>query len=77
MNNAEIVLNRFIKIALLFEPTTHLNIIKDKSDNKLLELANESNADYLITGNRVDFTIAQYKKTQILSPRDFWEILTQ
>ena len=56
--------------------TNTLNIIKDKSDNKLLELADESNADYLITGNSVDFTITQYKKTQILSPRGFWEILT-
>jgi putative PIN family toxin of toxin-antitoxin system len=75
--NAEIVLNRFIKIAQFFEPTTHINIIKDKSDNKLLELADESNADFLITGNSIDFTITQYKKTQILSPRSFWEILTQ
>ena len=75
--NAEIVLNRFIKIASFFEPTTRLNIIKDKSDNKLLELAEESNADYLITGNSIDFTFTQFRRTQILSPRGFWEILTQ
>jgi putative PIN family toxin of toxin-antitoxin system len=77
VNNAEIVLNRFIKIALFYEPTIHLDIIKDKSDNKLLELADECNADFLVTGNSSDFTFTQYKRTQILSPRNYWEILTQ
>jgi len=76
VNNAEIVLNHFSKIALFFEPTIHLNIIKDKSDNKFLELADKCNADFLVTGNSADFTFTQYKQTQILSPRSFWEILT-
>ena len=71
--NAEIVLNRFAKIALFYKPKIRLDIIKDKSDNKLLELAVECNAGFLITGNSVDFTMARYKNTQILSPRDYWE----
>ena len=74
LSNTEIVLSRFEKIALLYEPKIRLNIIKDKSDNKLLELADKSNADFLITGNHVDFTITHYKNTQILSPRRFWEM---
>ena len=74
-NNAEILLSRFVKTALFYEPKNHLDIIKDKSDNKLLELADESNADFLITGNSVDFTITHYKHTQILSPRSFWEMI--
>ena len=52
----------------------HLNILKDKSDNKLLELAVQSHANFLITGNSLDFTIKQYKTTQIMSPRSFWEM---
>jgi len=75
-SNAEIVLTRFEKIALFYEPKIRLNIIKDKSDNKLLELADESSADFLITGNSVDFTFMQYKNTHILSPRSFWDLLT-
>jgi len=73
-HNAKIVLNRFTKIALFYEPKIHLDIIKDKSDNKLLELADESCADFLITGNSVDFTISHYKQTQILSPRNFFSM---
>jgi putative PIN family toxin of toxin-antitoxin system len=74
--NAEIVLNRFAKTALFYVPEICLDILKDKSDNKLLELADESHADFLITGNSVHFTITHYKYTQILSPRSFWEMLT-
>ena len=74
-NNAEIVLNRFVKTALFYEPKIRLNIIKDVSDNKLLELADESNADFLITGNSVDFTFTHYKNTRILSPHIFWDML--
>ena len=72
-HNAEIVINRFTKIALFYKPKFCLDIIKDKSDNKLLELAVESDADFLITGNSVDFTMVCYKNTQILSPRNYWE----
>jgi len=51
-----------------------LEILKDVSDNKLLELADESKTDFLVTGNSLDFTISHYKNTKILSPRSFWEI---
>jgi putative PIN family toxin of toxin-antitoxin system len=77
LSNAEIVINRFEKIALFCEPKIRLDIIKDKSDNKLLELADESNVDFLITGNHVDFTMTHYKNTQILSSRCFWEMQMQ
>jgi len=49
-----------------------LNIISDKDDNKIVELADESNADFIITGNTNDFTFPKYKNTKILTPRDYW-----
>ena len=72
-SNTDIVLNRLKKIAVFYEPKICLDIIKDKDDNKLLELAHESNADFLITGNHNDFDITHYNNTRILSPRNFWE----
>ncbi len=56
-----------------FQPKTKLNIISDKDDNKLLELAIECHADFLITGNTKDFTITKYKGTIILTPKEYWE----
>lgn len=56
-------------------PTIKIDLLKDKSDNKLLELAEESRAAFLVTGNFSDFTIPKYKNTHILSPRDFWDFV--
>jgi len=39
----------------------------------LLELADESNANFLITGNVNDFVISKYKETLIVSPVDYWD----
>ena len=39
----------------------------------LLELADESNANFLITGNVSAFVIPKYKETLIVSPVDYWD----
>ncbi|WP_257669110.1 putative toxin-antitoxin system toxin component, PIN family [Parapedobacter tibetensis] len=62
--------------AVKFTPTAEVMIIKDDDDNMLLELAEVSDAAYLITGNSNDFTITAYKNTKIVSPKEFWEIYT-
>lgn len=59
--------------ALKFTPKTKINLISDKNDNKILELAFECSADFIITGNTNDFTFSEYKNTKIVSPRDYWE----
>jgi putative PIN family toxin of toxin-antitoxin system len=47
--NAEIVLSKIEDLALNFQPDLEIDIIKDESDNRFLELAVSSNAEYLIT----------------------------
>jgi predicted nucleic acid-binding protein len=41
---------------------------KDEPDNRLLELADISKADFIITGNTNDFTMEIYNKTRIVTP---------
>ncbi len=58
--------------SLLVSPSTKINVIKiDPEDNKFLECALETHADYLVTGNRRHFTMAHYGKTRIIGPGDF------
>jgi len=54
-------------------PKTKIDVIRDKDDNKFLELANESKANFLITGNTNDFTMKKFKKTFIVTPKEYWE----
>lgn len=58
--------------ATKFIPTTKLDIIKDLNDNKLLELAEITIADFLITGNTNDFTSETYKLTNMVNPKQYW-----
>ncbi len=70
---ARYVLTEIELKAKYYTPKVKLNIIGDYDDNMILELADESNADFIITGNTNDFTFEKYKKTRILTPKDYWE----
>lgn len=59
--------------AVHFFPTIKLDILSDKDDNMILELADECNADFVITGNSADFTFPNYKQTRIVTPKEYWE----
>ena len=52
-----------------------VNISRDISDNFLLALAKDSKADYLITGDKDLLTIKTFRKTKIISYRDFSKIV--
>jgi hypothetical protein len=73
LNKAEIVLSQIESKAMKFFPKERLGIINDKNDNKLLELALESTADFIITGNTNDFTMDHFTGTKIVSPKDYWD----
>lgn len=59
--------------AIIYLPTEKINLIRDEADNKLLELAQACEANFLITGNSNDFTMPSFQDTRIVSPRQYWE----
>lgn len=59
--------------ATFFVPKQRIRKVKDVDDDMLLELALESKANFLITGNSNDFTFSEFKETKIVSPREYWE----
>ena len=70
---AEALLVEIESKAIKFTPKIKLDLIADPDDNMILELADESLADFIITGNTADFTFSNYKETKIVSPKDYWE----
>jgi len=72
-NNAEVVINKLIEISIFYLPIEKITIISDFADNKFLEVAKESMADYLITGNFRDFSFDNFENTKIVSPKEFIE----
>lgn len=55
--NADFLIARLTEMSEFYETTSKLQIIKDESDNRFLELAQISKADFIITGNTNDFTM--------------------
>ena len=73
LSKAELVLAQIENKATKYFPSERFEIIPDKNDNKFLELAFESKADYIITGNSNDFTMYDFKGTKIISPKEYYE----
>ncbi|MEP7129193.1 MAG: putative toxin-antitoxin system toxin component, PIN family [Chitinophagales bacterium] len=59
--------------AVKYFPNNTLDLIKDDDDNRILELAGECEANFIITGNTNDFTMRNYKESKIVTPREYWE----
>lgn len=59
--------------ATKYLPTIKLQLLSDSDDNMILELADECLADFVITGNTIDFTFSTYKQTKIVTPKEYWE----
>lgn len=73
LSKAELVLAQIENKAKRYFPSERVEIMADKNDNKFLELAFESKADFLITGNSSDFTMSDFKGTKIISPKEYYE----
>ena len=71
---SKILLSDIKKFGIKYSPSVKIDIIKDEVDNRLLDLAETCNADYLITGNAKHFLMKKYKNTKIVSPKEFWEL---
>lgn len=72
--NAVIVLKEFDSIGQYYKTSQAVDLISDESDNRFLELALESSANYLITGNTQDFDFGTFHGTKIVTPRQYWKI---
>lgn len=71
--NALLIVTNIKRVGKLHKPNIQLNIISDKADNRFLELATFSKADFLITGNTNHFTMTEFEGVKIISPKDYIE----
>jgi putative PIN family toxin of toxin-antitoxin system len=56
------------------EPTVKLYVVnEDAEDNKILECALAAGADVIVSGDKHLLELGKFKKTSILTPREFFE----
>ena len=61
-------------IGLLIEIKSEVSICRDPKDDYLLALAKDSQADFLITGDRDLLILEQFRETQIVTYQNFLKI---
>ena len=71
--NADFLIARLGEMAEIYKVKATLNVISDEPDNRLLELAKTSKADFIISGNTNDFKMDSFEKTRIVTPKEYWE----
>lgn len=60
---------------ILVEPTIKITICRDPKDNFILELAETTGTDYLVTRDKDLLILKKWKKTTIIKPEDFLPLL--
>ena len=70
--NSQLIILNLYKLSSVFFPNIKIDVIKDVPDNRFLELAVFSKADFLITGNTNDFNFGIYKGVKIITPSEYW-----
>ena len=58
----------------MVEPKLKLHVVnEDAEDNKILECALAARADIIVSGDKHLLKLGKFKKTRILSPREFFD----
>jgi len=72
--DVESVMQGIRGISTLVYPRERVDIVRDKKDNRILECALESKADYLVTGDKDLLVLKEFKGIRIVSPREFLDL---
>ncbi|NBC58165.1 MAG: putative toxin-antitoxin system toxin component, PIN family [Bacteroidetes bacterium] len=65
------LIKHFDKYGILIKVTSDINICRDKKDNFLLNLAKDSNAEFLVTGDYDLLVLEKIDNTQIITFENF------
>lgn len=75
---ADLIVQEQEALGEIAKPKEKLSVIeKDPEDNRVLECAQESKADYIVSGDVHLLGIKEYAGTKILTPNEFLELLDE
>lgn len=73
-NDLKVFLHYLESISSKIEITSDVNVCRDEKDNYLLALALDSNADYIVTGDKDLLSLGTFFKTKIIRFSKFNEL---
>lgn len=66
---------KLLKVFKLVYPKQTVEIVRDKTDNRVLEVALEANCDYIISGDKDLLDLHAFKNIVIVKPEEFLSIM--
>ena len=74
----DLIIHELEALAEIVKPKERITVIeKDPEDNGVLECAQESQADYIVSGDTHLLEIQDFKGTKILTPEEFLDTLDE
>jgi len=74
----DLIINELEALGEIVKPKERITVIeKDPEDNRVLECAHVSKADYIVSGDKHLLEIEDFKETKILTPEEFLDILDE
>lgn len=67
------ILAPLIQAIEIIEPVTHIELSRDPDDDKFIECAKDSQALYIVSGDKDLLVIGQYQGIQIVTAKEFCE----
>ena len=68
------ILSPFIDKLNVVKPVSKIKISRDKDDDKFIECAIDSNASYVVSGDKDLLDIVKYQKISIITAKDFYKL---
>lgn len=72
----QIVKGEILIISEVVYPSTHLNIVRDKEDNKVIEAAIDGNCSYIVSGDKDLLILNNYKNIKIVNSKEFLDLIS-
>lgn len=67
------LLKTIASVAVITKPPSHVHLLLDEPDNRVLECAEEAKADFIVTGDKHHLSLKHFKTTDIITLSDFIE----
>jgi len=63
--------NIMLSLFEVVSPVTRLDVVRDKSDNKIIECALDGRADYIVTGDPDLLALKEFRNIKIVTAHEF------
>lgn len=70
--NPRFELNDLISVMELITPTSHIDICRDKEDNKFIECAIDGKCIYIVSGDKDLLAVKDFNSVEILTVQEFY-----